>query len=544
MAKDPWVAELIDEKLYRESNAVSGRLSQLGINPLDINYVLTREVKRGFFDRQGLYEVVLLNKDREQIGVLFAKVNKMGGENLPKWVEQSHGQNTNSYQAIQLGFCNTHKLPVVECVGYIGGITKGYSTLLMRKINAPTLDRDILAIDQLIEKRRERKEGVYRTLEEEAKLGREIVFLSELRKDLIESALGAVNNFVVYGTSFALSPDEKTQEIDETVKEITQTHEKDYYISKTWYRLGLTLDRFLLNAGSFTMDDIRGRKSWYMEEHNRLLGGFLTALRPHFGLIEGLHRDPRFHAYVHGDEHLHHIYFESNGDVFGNKIDNLGTSARFFDLSLCMFGSSLRSKAALLASPLLNLKVEEIKKFFLESHTDIGNIARRLAEDPKRKEGLTSLLSGIDDDAAALKTFSFISIIELLNKLGLIARDQMHNTHFMEQVDRSFNYKPSIYPLFEYFKGDDETDETVPLKKYHPDNTFKIVRRALEDRIGFVLDKSNLRLTGPEFGFVDTVRKVLDGLDSLSKRGKMESNVPKIKTPVFLAETREVPSVS
>ncbi len=485
----PWI--LRQPVFYKGENIARG-LNKIQVNPLRVGSIGYEPVKRGLFDRKGLYFVLLKDEQDVGIGHLFAKVNysRRGSENG----QPSTREDSLSSQFRHLDFLNSLRLPVVEVVGYhseIKGTDEDYSVLLMKKFQSPTMDRDIIALDKLRAEQVSIIGNLCNSSEERDKATAVVKELSGLRKDLILSALSAVNHVSIYGTFYSADRGDLAYEPAD-----------NYFINKLGRRLRLFLLHTLVKTGVIDREDI--------DKPSKIVDAKFDKLKEFtkpFGLVERLMRDERTMAYTHGDEYPHHFYLETNGGIHGHEIDLLGTKAKLFDFSFCVLNSLIRSKIALLGSPILGLSFGDAQRLFLESQKEALEIAKELKGDGK----LDRLMSGFKDEKFSLKMFSLLYLYEQFIHLGLIAYDSLHNPYFRRESNLDTKYEPSIPALQKYIREREEMGGilNVSLERYNPDNTSKIIRANLEE----CLLIQGQEFSGEEGELFVAVRKCIDYLD-------------------------------
>ena len=518
---------LYDPDYYKEGDAAK-RLHSLGINPMAIDCVVVRNVRRGLFDRLYLYEIDLMDEHNKSIGSLFAKVAPTEVNTLGQPERRTRlvsGPESISYQYRQMEFWNKHNFPTARGIAFYNSMNvkkEGshpiYSALVMKRFNSPTFDIDILAIDKMMaDYKAIEDDGTKETIERsDAKIER--YRLRELRLDLIRSALETINIFAVYGSSFIKNPKKETHDLDVEIGSSMYQHNEGYYTKKCEHYLQQALMWALIKRGDVTRDDIEHQTS-----RLQILQSSFTdckgILSPHLPLIERIHRDKNSFVYVHGDEFPHHIFFEENGNSLGEGIDDTGTKAKFFDPSYTMWGSLIRSKAAFLTSPILELEYLEAQQLFIQSQLNALQLAKRVREEKKCDLGeiltVTMDKAGIEE---MVKSFDLISLFELLNSIGLFAGDSMYNPHFMKEISRPVDYAPRIPALFKYFQAFHKSlgRFQIVLDKYNPENAIDILRTNLLSRLLTINTKPPYKLEALESDFVQAIWKVVTNIFKLS----------------------------
>ncbi|MBI4154946.1 hypothetical protein HY498_02585 [Candidatus Woesearchaeota archaeon] len=538
---------LYDENYYR-SGRVAEILERIGINPLRVTRVVPSKRGDMLFNRSFLFRISLEDNQKETLGTLFAKVYHPHKPTIPTSRKKrlNLGQ---EYQYNLMKFWNELGIPSPIAIDYFESTEYAdnvaqykTSTLLMSAFNSPTLDLDVIAVDQLIKRINDITKAPFigeRGLLIRDNAAKDIKTLEQFKLNIVRSALDTINYVSIYCTSTLSNPE---SDLVKKVKDSLYKHPSDYYVEKGFYYLKIASIWFLIKNGILSLDSIKKQNGDYIiipPQVKDFLDKYNDKLKRSFSLVSNLHRNILFESFVQGDEYLHHFYYDKNGPMLEKKVSN--SDLKIFDSSYGMLGSFIRSKLPILVSHLLNFDYLTTKKLFEESQNNANSIANELKKVHLGKEvlGNFSINSKPIEES---KIFDLLSVYELINTIGLYAKQDILNADAWRQsIERKVEYVPTNPELFKFSQ---EPYNFLPfdltLERYSSEKAIDLMLQNLISRIDHISKTKDYQLSPPEREFVDLIKELIE---YYTKTFNQNTNVSSLKQERALSDQQQVKSV-
>tara|TARA_Y100000310_G_scaffold335338_2_gene417098 strand:+ start:15099 stop:16772 length:1674 start_codon:yes stop_codon:yes gene_type:complete len=467
------------------------------------------------FARSLLAKVSLYNTNNPpgEYGRLFAKVDHPGVEivpgclskkRIPRHLSPDELEARAKYQRQTLIFWNKAKLPSPRFVGFsehevlvkgkkIAEEQKAYA-LVMQRIDAPSHDRDLLAINRTIED--------YQAGLEDRLLGADhqrstVLNISELHEEksrIVRSIMNTQIRCQLLGTYHL---DDLAQEVDGAPYEI---HSSEDYIREaqlcvSHYLRAFNLYQQLVAKPTPTIslqnaqNDHFPWKQWLT--HQRTVRAFQKAFQPFF---EELYSDERSFRYIHGDAYPHNYAgrFMREGVVEFLEQD-LGMQSVMFSPNRAKRGLPEEDLSKLLISPILDLKPSDIDLFVKEYHAHQLATAKSMARGKKGRPGIESLITSFTSEELVDRVDCMLMKIAI-EMLGLKGKDEIFNKKVYETIRTKLHPYDLSNSLVRF--PESTIPESVPTKPnqvyftpYATANTFEHVTHLVKARMDSFLTR-------------------------------------------------------
>lgn len=370
-----------DFEFYGQGD-VADRLKGLGIEPGSVRKVTVEEEKFGLLDTATLRKITLLDKNGDPLETLFAKIYTPGKSEERTNISSTREKIEKSvaYRYENLKFQNDLGLitPFVVQKGTYACSTRNAgrrkrkeedtSVLLMDYWEGPTADMDVMALRRAIAIREGRLgEAVNEEMRE--KLSSEIISLREtLKRDIVLSALNAIEEFSNKTTLFV---EENGLKLPNT--NIRVNSERDsykFFFGKRERQFRALLHWNLIKQSSKSIEEIiAGEETFEVVKRWKEFRDLIKPFRKYM-FTEGRS------VYSQGDQHLHNfkrVRLKSSDEA----------SMGIFDMGSVRMEDPLFGASRLLSSYLLDLNRGQILKLYEDGS---ANFVAKYKPDMNRDE--------------------------------------------------------------------------------------------------------------------------------------------------------------